>query len=301
MSASRPPAARSTVRYSQNFLRDPRLVASLLDTLPIARDSLIYEVGPGKGALTEQLARRFRRVVAVEVDPRLARRLRQTFADQPHVVIYQGDFLRQRLPDEPYTVVANIPFNITSAIVTKLTSAPRPPEDAYLAMQREAAATLLGQPRENLRALLLKPWYAMEVVHHFQRADFTPAPRVDVVMLRLRKRGPPLIANAQRRAYRDFVAHTFTAWRPTVEDTLARLCTRRQLSALGRTLDFEMQVPPTALTFEQWLTLFARFTDAADERARRAIAGSERRLLQRQGALQKDHRTRARTGRNRQT
>src|SRR5579864_7924255 len=195
---------RQSVLYSQNFLKDSCLVASLLDRLCIGSDDVVYEIGPGRGIITEQLALRSKQVAAIEKDPRLAALLQQKFGDRPNVTIHLGDFLDYPLPRKPYKVCANIPFNSTSAIVRRLTTAKYPPEDAYLTMQKQAAEMFLGQPHESLRAVLLKPWFEMEIVHRFRRRDFMPVPRVDVVMLRLRKRGPPLVHDADRQCFRDF-------------------------------------------------------------------------------------------------
>ncbi len=289
---------RREIRYSQNFLRDPRVVAALLDECHLEPDSVVYEIGPGKGIMTEQLAVRYPHVVAIEKDPQLAALLRRRFARTPNVTIREGDFLHYRLPRERYQVVANIPFNITSAIVTKLTTAPTPPEHAYLSMQREAADTLLGRPRESLRTVLLKPWFEIETIHHFRRIDFEPAPRVDVVMLRLRKRGPPLVSHRDRQSFRDFVTYTFTAWQPTIELALRRLCARRHFNTLRGGLSFSLDVAPTALALDHWLELFAAFQVSVDAHEKTAIDGSEKRLAQQQSALHKEHRTRsARTGR----
>jgi 23S rRNA (adenine-N6)-dimethyltransferase len=287
------PSPRS-ILYSQNFLRDPALVASLLDTWNIGVDDIVYEIGPGKGILTEQLARRCKQVVAIEKDPHLAELLWRRFAGWPHVTIHHGDFLEYLLPlHRPYKVVANIPFNITAAIVNKLTTTECSPMDAYLAMQREAAEALLGAPRESLRSLLLKPWFEVEVAHRFRRRDFMPVPRVDVVMLRLRKRGPPLVRSRDRRCFRDFALYIFTAWRPTLCATLTNLFTRQQLQHLRQGLGIDLDVPPTSLPFGHWLTLFEYFKTVRTNRALRLIAGSEDRLLRQQQRLQKTHRTRA--------
>lgn len=281
-----------SVLYAQNFLKSSRLVATVLDQCDIGHDDVVYEIGPGKGVITEQLALRCRRVVAIEKDPYLASTLRQRFAACPNVSVQQGDFLGYPLPSSPYKVVANIPFNVTSAIVARLTSAANPPEVAYLAMQREAARMLLGQPRESLRSVLLKPWFELAVTHYFRREDFVPAPRVEVVMLRLRKRGPPLVCDADRQCFRDFVTYLFTAWRPTLASSLTSLFPHQHLSYLQKDLDFALDIPPTALSFEQWLRLFERFKAARDARAMRLIAGSERTLSRQQALLQKIHRTR---------
>src|SRR5579885_2544150 len=285
-------SCRPDIRCSQNFLREPRLVAALLEKSSISRDDIVYEIGPGKGIITGQLARRCKRVIAVEKDPRLAALLAQQFADTPNVTIHPGDFLRYPLPCAPYKVFANIPFNITAAIVSSLTTAERPPDDAYLAMQQEAAEMFIGLPRESLRTVLLKPWFEMEIVHRFRRTDFLPAPRVDVVMLRLRKRGPPLIHNRDKRCFRDFAVYVFTHRQPSLGCTLKRLFSRPQLDHVRRELGIDLDATPTFLTIEQWQTLFAYFTAVANERALRLIAGSAQRLIQQQGRLEKHHRTR---------
>ena len=145
-----------SVLYSQNFLKDPRLVASLLDRVSLERNDTVYEIGPGKGMITQQLALRYKRVVAIEKDPHLSALLLQRFADWPNVTIHTGDFLHYRLPHEPYKVFANIPFNVTSAIVATLTEAEHPPEDTYLIMQKEAAEMFLGKPHESLRTVLVR-------------------------------------------------------------------------------------------------------------------------------------------------
>lgn len=286
-----PPLDR--IFYAQHFLKDPRLVASLLSRCNVGCEDVVYEIGPGKGMLTEQLARRCKRVVAIEKDPRLAALLLQRFADRPHVSIHAGDFLDYRLPRGPYKVVANIPFNITSAIVTRLTTAEHPPEEAYLAMQQEAAAMFLGAPRESLRTILLKPWFEMELVYRFRRADFVPEPQVDVVMLRLRKRGPPLVSNQHRQCFRDFVVYSFTRRLPSLGETLNSLLSKPRVRQISRSVGFERDATPTTLAFEQWLCLFECFNAQANTRARQMIAGSEQRLLRQQTRLQKAHRTRS--------
>ncbi|HEY7348757.1 MAG TPA: 23S ribosomal RNA methyltransferase Erm [Ktedonobacterales bacterium] len=284
---------REGVFYAQHFLKDARLVAALLNRCAVGRDDVVYEIGPGKGIITEQLALRCKRVVAIEKDSRLAALLLERFADRPQVTIHAGDFLEYRLPRQPYKVVANIPFNITAAIVARLTG-DHAPEDAYLAMQQEAAAMFLGEPRESLRTLLLKPWFEVELVHRFRRQDFVPEPQVDVVMLRLRKRGPPLVCQKERQGFRDFVVYGFTRRQPTLADSLKGVFSGLQLRHIKRAVGFDDAATPTMLTVEQWLGLFACFQEEANAQARRLIAGSEQRLVQQQGRLQKRRRTRLR-------
>jgi 23S rRNA (adenine-N6)-dimethyltransferase len=159
-------------------------------------------------------------------------------------------------------------------------------------MQREAAARFLGEPRETLAALLLKPWFEPALVHHFRRTDFDPTPQVEVVMLRLRKRGPPLIDSDHAQLFRDFVVFAFTAWQPTVRDALVPVYGAAQARRIGHRSSVDLGRPPTAVRFEDWLKLFAAFVIEVSEPKQRAILGAEGRLRDQQAMLRKEHRTR---------
>lgn len=284
---------RRRVAYSQNFLRDYRVADQVLERSGIGPDDVVYEIGPGEGVITERLALRCRHVVAVEKDPRLVERLRRRFSGRPNVTIFESDFLDFPLPASRYKVFANVPFNVTAAIVSKLTSARYAPEDVYLGVQKESAQRFMGSPAESLVAVLLKPWFEPAIVHRFSRTDFFPVPGVDVVMLRLRKRGPPLLSPAEATLYRDFVAYGFTAWRPSLRYAYREVFDGQRLAHVGRVLRIDLDTTPSALPFEGWLALYRYFASASDARMRARIAGAEARLRQQQSTLHKVHRTRA--------
>lgn len=277
--------------YSQNFLRSPHLVERLLDRAGIAADDLVIEIGPGRGVITESLAARCRQVLAVEKDPLLVEELRLRFALAGNVALFAFDFLHFPLPLTTYKVFANIPFNITAAIVGKLTSGSSPPVDAYLGMQREAAERYLGQPRETLTAVLLKPWFEPVIVHHFRASDFVPRPGVEVVLLRLRRRETPLVTAEESAFFGDLVTYVYTAWQPTVREALTRLAPRRTVTDIERAAEVRLDQPPREVPFSAWL----RLTAAARARGGEQIAvvrGARERLERQQASLEKVHRTR---------
>lgn len=280
------------IRYSQNFLRSPRLVDRLLDRSGIAADDLVIEVGPGRGVITSRLAARCRQVLAVEKDPLLVAELRARFADAGNVALFASDFLSFPLPLTTYKVFANIPFNITAAIVGKLTSGSSPPVDAYLGMQREAADRFLGAPRETLAAVLLKPWFEPTVVHRFRADDFVPAPAVDVVLLRLRRRETPLVAPDEAELFADLITYVFTAWQPTVGAALAQVLSKRKVVEIARVADVCLNRPPSAWPFLDWVRLASTFRAIAGEDVP-AVRRARQRLERQQDGLQKSHRTRA--------
>ena len=212
---------RTRAALSQNFLRDPRLADRLVQLAALDANDIVIEIGPGSGVITSHLARRCRQVLAIEKDPNLARRLTHRFASERTVAIFATDFLEFPLPSSRYKVFASIPFAITTAIVSKLTTGVSPPEDAWLVMQREAAQRFLGQPVGTLVSALMYPWFAAEVRHHFRRQDFVPQPGVDVDLLHLSRRSQPLIPAECEMNFRDLVSFAYTAWQPTVQAALS--------------------------------------------------------------------------------
>ena len=289
---SQPGSAGRELVHSQNFLTSRRLVEQLVERAEIGPDDLVLEIGPGRGIITEALAGRAQRVVAVEKDATLAARLARRFDGNPTVSIVQADFLDVSLPREPFTVFASLPFNATSEIVSRLLGAAVVPDTLHLVVQREAAERYVGRPRESLVAVLLKPWFEPAIVHRFARQDFSPAPRVDVVMLRLRKRGPPLVDDGDARLFRDFVSYGFTAWRPSLASALEGLIGRPRARQVARDVQLPLEAPPSRVRFEVWLHLFEALRHGDRALLASRLAGAEQRLRLQQQRLVKTHRTR---------
>jgi 23S rRNA (adenine-N6)-dimethyltransferase len=283
---------RPATWHTQNFLRDPALARTLVDHARLNDTDLVHEIGAGTGTITAALADRCRAVIANEIDGPLCDGLRARFATRPTVQVRCGDFRTEPLPTEPYKVFANLPFNITSEIVAKLVGAARPPDDTFLVVQREAAERYCGAPSETLAALVLKPWFAPSIVHRFHRDDFTPKPSVEAVMLRLRKRGPPLVAAEDAQAYRDLVVSGLTAWRPTIGVALAQPFGQRAARRLLDAAALDPALRPSEVPFDAWLRLFDAFV-RMPVALRDRIGGAESRLRHHQSHLRKEHRSRA--------
>ena len=286
------PRRTSTLWRTQNFLHRTTGIERLIVRSGLNPSDVVYDIGAGAGVLTALLARRVARVIAIEEDEALSRQLRRRFADQPNVTIRHADFMEYRLPRAPYKVVANPPFDITAALVAKLTGAVMPPDDVLLALQKEAANRYCGRPRETLASLLLAPFFEASIVHRFRRDDFVPTPGVDVVMLRLRKRGPPLVAHQHRRLYRDFVVAGFTAWRPSIGLAFERRFGPRVTQRLLAAVQLDRDRRPSGVPFATWLRLFEIFSHLPPA-MRGRVAGAGVRLARQQGRLEKQHRTRA--------
>lgn len=258
--SAQPSRTRRRAELSQHFLRKGAVASSLLEATSISRRDLVVEIGAGKGALTRVLVGRCNRPVVVEIDPYLCSRLREELGAEIELV--EGDFLTYELPTRRYKIIGSLPYAQTTAIVRRLTSADRPPEDAWLVIQREPARRFAGAPfgAETLWSLRLKPWWQVEIVRSLRRTDFEPPPAVESVLLWLARRSRPLIALEQAQLYRRFSESAFEAG-TQLRRAVRRWLTPKQLSRLARELRFDPSRPPSALTFEQWLALF-RFVAA---------------------------------------
>jgi 23S rRNA (adenine-N6)-dimethyltransferase len=289
----RRPAHCPEIRFSQNFLHSPRLVERLVAIAAIGPHDTVLEIGPGKGIITAALAKSGCRVVAIEKDPRLAAQLRTRYTTNPRVQIHCADALHSPLPRGPYKVVASIPFAHTTEIVTRLTSAANAPDDSYLVLQREAAARFIGHPRGTLFAALLQPWFDLTLIHRFQRTDFAPPPAVEAVLLRMRKRGPPLLDDASAGLYRDLVIYMFTAWQPTVRRASEKLIGTRATRFIERDANIALDIPPSDLPPGHWAALCMSIHRARPD-IHAQLLGAETRMRDRQRSLAKCRRTRAR-------
>lgn len=190
---------RARKRFGQHFL-EAAWVAKLIDALDATAADTFLEIGPGRGALTQPLARRVRRVIAVEIDRDLAAELAATAP--PNVRIVEADFLDVELetllaPDAiPARVVGNLPYNVSSPILFKLLAAHdsgRRLRDATLMLQREVADRLTAGPGTGEYGAL-----AIQVALHadvtrvlaLPPGAFRPAPKVSSAVVRLRFREP---------------------------------------------------------------------------------------------------------------
>ena len=285
---------QNNLKYSQNFLKSQILVKELIEKTNINSQDIVYEIGPGKGIITDQLIKICKNVVGIEKDQKLYNDLVQRFKDNQKIEVKYGDFLKYDLPkDKEYKIFSNIPFDITADIVKKIISTDNPPKESYLIIQKEAAKKFIGFPYSNrtqMEALLLGPWFKIEVIHEFKRIDFEPIPQVDSVLIHIKKRDDPLID--QKQLYKDFVVYAFSQWKGNLRFSLNRIFTHEQFKRLTKDLGFDINAKTTELNFNQWIGLFNYFLRGAADFKKALILGVEKRFKNQQSKLIKIHRTR---------
>jgi len=263
---------------SQNFLVDPRAIDALVDGSGVGDGDLVLDIGAGNGLISAALARRGARVQAIERDPALAGRLRAKFATWPLVSVVEADVLAMPWPAEPFRVVANIPFGITTKILRRLLD-PGGLARADMIVQAEVARKRGTRGRGTLLNACWEPWFEFGTGARIPAAAFRPRPRVDAAVLIVTRRDPPLVDPAARRDYTGFVTAAFEGARPTVASALARFLPRARFAGLARELGFGADALPSQLDAHQWAGLFRAAGGGRGPAAppRRAGSGASRR------------------------
>ena len=199
-------ARRSGRAPSQHFLRRP-VAAELVRDARLSTDDLVVDLGAGTGRLTAELARAARQVVAVELDPGLAARLRGRW---PKVTVVEADAREVELPRDPFRVVANLPFAGTNVILRHLLDDPRVPlVRADLVVQWGVAVKRALPWPSTVNGVVWGAWYSTRVARRLPRTAFEPPPSVDAAVLVFERRPSPLVPPELAPGYRRFVARGF--------------------------------------------------------------------------------------------
>jgi 16S rRNA (adenine1518-N6/adenine1519-N6)-dimethyltransferase len=178
-------------RLGQNFLVDRTVLDDIMDALAPASDDVVFEIGPGVGTLTGELARRAARVIAVDIDERCVAATRITQRQQSNVEVVHGDALRVEASSlglgERWLAAGNIPYSITTPLLTRLFELPVPPQRGVFMVQREVAARLAAAPGAwSLATVAVRSLATVERVRDVAPSSFDPAPAVHSSVIRLR-------------------------------------------------------------------------------------------------------------------
>jgi 16S rRNA (adenine1518-N6/adenine1519-N6)-dimethyltransferase len=182
----------------QNFLVDRRVLAQILAAAEISAVDTVLEIGPGLGTLTQALAEQAQRVVAVELDHQLVALLHDRLQAFPNVRVIVGDILALPISELlatdqasgaaglAYKVVANIPYNITSAVLRHLLEASTRPQLIVLMVQKEVAQRITAKPGDmSLLSVSVQFYGRPRLVRHVPARAFYPVPKVDSAIIRI--------------------------------------------------------------------------------------------------------------------
>ena len=256
--------------FGQNFLTSERVLEDICEAA--SGSDGILEIGPGFGTLTSALAPRFEKVVAIEVDKNLPPVLEYTLSEYSNVKIVEGDCMKMNLPeliknefkDMKVSVAANLPYYITTPIITMLLESKLPLDKIVVMVQKEVAERLCANPGGKdygAISVLCKYYTDSEIVSVVPSGCFVPAPKVDsaVVKMTLLK-NPPI--DAPEKDYFRLVKASFAQRRKTMINALSNAgCygSKDEIRGVLESLGYDAHLRGETLSMEEFSEIAKRF------------------------------------------
>jgi 16S rRNA (adenine1518-N6/adenine1519-N6)-dimethyltransferase len=272
----------------QNFLVDQQIAKNIIKSANLSPLDNVLEIGPGKGILTKYLAQAAGKVLAVEIDKKLAdalsvaiARSKATKLSRPmpektgmpcctrndKVKIIKGDILKINLPQlieenhfQNYKVVANLPYYITAKTIRLLLETKYPPCVMILMVQKEVGERIVAREgKESLLSISVKFYAEPEILFFVPREKFSPVPEVDSVVIRIKRKEkiPPV----ETKKFFQIVRAGFSARRKTLANNLAssfRLPKKYIFETLQKS-GLETKARAERLRVEDWMKLYSNF------------------------------------------
>lgn len=209
---------------------DRRVVQRIIAAAEVKPDETVLEIGPGLGALTRELVHRAAKLYLVEIDPELARRLQEEFANQEHVRVIAADFLSLDLsasfPEEKIKVVANLPYNVATPILFRLLEERRRFPEAIVMLQKEVAERLSARPGSKAYgalSVLVQLYARVERKFTVAPGSFSPPPQVESQVVFLTLQEVQRVPLEDEEAFRRVVRAAFGQRRKTLRNALRGL------------------------------------------------------------------------------
>jgi 16S rRNA (adenine1518-N6/adenine1519-N6)-dimethyltransferase len=248
-------------KLGQNFLNNKIIVEKIVKSADLTENDLVLEIGPGRGILTEELEKKCKKVIAVEIDKNLVEHLKSKFKNSKNIEIVEGDILEINLESQipnlkslKYKIIANLPYYITSPIIRMFLESSNPPQEMILMVQKEVAERIVEKPgKMSILAVSVRYYSKPEILFEVNRKYFNPVPEVDSAVIRISS-----ISNREsqekRKNFFKVVRAGFCAKRKTLANNLAN-----SFHWEKKTVEEELKkvgISPTTraqeLTIEEW-------------------------------------------------
>jgi 16S rRNA (adenine1518-N6/adenine1519-N6)-dimethyltransferase len=217
---------RADKRLGQNYLQDSNALEKIVEAAEIQSTDTVLEIGPGLGSLTRYLSVSAQQVITVELDLKLIPVLQAILKPYANIRLIQGDILdltpkELGLPPE-YLVVANIPYNITSAIIRHLLESEPKPRRIVLTVQKEVAERICATPPDmSLLALSVQVYGSPRIMTRIPAEAFFPAPKVDSTVVKIEICPEPVVPSPLLPSFFKLIKAGFSQKRKTLRNSLS--------------------------------------------------------------------------------
>ncbi len=255
----------------QNFLINDDVYKKIIKAADLNKDDVVLEVGPGLGFLTEKLAGKVSKIVAVEVDRKLADVLRARLDSLriKNVEIINSNILKisniqypifNKITNNKFKVVANLPYNITSIFLRKFLSDEIKPELMVLMLQKEVADRIVAcPPKMSLLAVSVQFYSSPEIIEYIDKENFWPMPAVNSAIVKIRGAGQGSVQN--EKEIFQLVKFGFSAKRKMLKNNLAAgfRITQKEAEEKIKKAGFNSKIRAQELFLKDWIKIFNIF------------------------------------------
>lgn len=276
------------IKYSQNFYKNKINLQRLIKISDITSNDVVLDIGAGTGFVTEELLKCSKKVIAYELDKRCFDILVKNFSNYSNILLINEDFLKASLPQVPFKIFSNIPFCLTSDIINKITDVKCNLREAFLFVQKESALRFLGKPKNTQISSIISFMYEISILEELEKEDFKPVPKVDIVLLNLKRRD---FEKRDYNLYRDFVSYIFNQRGISILDILKKLFTYKQLKYIRNYVMENGYVKPTDIPSTYYFEIFQIFKKNGEKHITR-VKGYYLKNLSKHSSMQKLNRTR---------
>ena len=249
-----------TTEYPPNFsgqhlIQNKGLIKDILKIANISEDEIILELGAGKGAITTELSKRAKKVLAVEYDQRFIEKLKQL--GMKNTFIIEQDILKIFLPREHFVVVSNIPYAITTPIMKMLLNKPSSGfQRGIIIIEEGAAKRFTSSFVKDSYIVSWKMWFDIRYVKGISRKNFSPQPRVDSAMITINRKAKPLIPYRDYLNFGGLVDYALKSPLLSIDLAFKDIFTPPQIKFLKRSLQIKTEVAVATLSEQQWSIIF---------------------------------------------
>jgi 16S rRNA (adenine1518-N6/adenine1519-N6)-dimethyltransferase len=246
--------------FGQNFIIDPSVVEKIARLSGIDENSIVVEVGPGIGALTEQLAIKAKSVTAFEIDPRCIEVLADTLSPYSNVNVVLQDFLSvsdDDLPTGELILCANLPYYVTTPILFHIIEDLPRITSFTIMVQKEVADRFVAKPSTkdyNALSIIVQTLFEVKTVMNVSKAVFLPRPTVDSAVVRFKRKGKLPIEDTDR--FFRLVKTAFTQRRKTLANNLKEIADTETIQTKLSEAGLDLKVRAEALTLNDFYRLY---------------------------------------------
>lgn len=233
-----PDSHQARKRFGQNFLHDPAIIQRIVDSINPQKSDHVIEIGPGKGAITEQLLQRLEQLNVIEIDRDLIQLLTTHFEDK-NLIIHEADSLKFNFSQFNQTdlrIVGNLPYNISTPLLFHLLSYKGCIKDMLFMLQKEVVDRICARPgskQYGRLSIMLQLYCDVESLFTIKPGAFTPSPKVDSAIVKLIPLNHPRYKVDDHDTFAFIVRESFSQRRKTLRNNLKKYLSESTIKQIG--------------------------------------------------------------------